>query len=128
MEEYDHHCPVVGVCIARRNHRWFIGMWLAAGVAGVIGFVGCVLRIIDIKEKYVTYSYSVVMPIISPHPFRFVSFQRLVWFGLVSFRFVSFFSFRFVSFCFLFFVFFFGGGQALDFVSFSFSRKERTSF
>jgi len=52
MEEYDHHCPVVGVCIARRNHRWFIGMWLAAGVAGVIGFVGCVLRIIDIKEKY----------------------------------------------------------------------------
>ena len=52
MEEYDHHCPVVGVCIARRNHRWFIGMWLAAGVAGIIGFIGCILRMIEIKDKY----------------------------------------------------------------------------
>ena len=32
MERFDHHCPVLGTCIAARNMRWFAGFLLYAGV------------------------------------------------------------------------------------------------
>ncbi|ACO68618.1 predicted protein [Micromonas commoda] len=33
MERFDHHCPVLGTCIAARNMRWFAGFLLYAGLA-----------------------------------------------------------------------------------------------
>ena len=33
MERFDHHCPVLGTCIAARNMRWFAGFLLYAGVS-----------------------------------------------------------------------------------------------
>lgn len=44
MARFDHHCPVVGTCIAQRNMRWFIIMFITAGLAcgGYLG--GAVVR------------------------------------------------------------------------------------
>eukprot|EP00755_Sulcionema_specki_P001270 Sspe_Gene.116615::Locus_106246_Transcript_1_1_Confidence_1.000_Length_1103::g.116615::m.116615/K16675/ZDHHC9_14_18; palmitoyltransferase ZDHHC9/14/18 len=37
VEEFDHHCPVVGSCVARRTFRYFaLFMWTSAVLAGFI--------------------------------------------------------------------------------------------
>jgi hypothetical protein len=44
MARFDHHCPVVGACIAQRNTRWFIALLITGGLACGAYFGGAVVR------------------------------------------------------------------------------------
>jgi len=52
MESYDHHCGVVGQCIARRTHRFFCMVFVFAATAAVAGLVGAVQRLIVLKDQH----------------------------------------------------------------------------
>jgi hypothetical protein len=52
MEEYDHHCGVMGHCIAKKNHKFFNGLFLSVGVAGIVGAIGGIMRVVHVARTY----------------------------------------------------------------------------
>lgn len=49
VDHYDHHCGVIGHCVAKKNLRFFAGMLLCAGVASVAMLVACIFRAMDLQ-------------------------------------------------------------------------------
>jgi len=52
MLNYDHHCGVVGNCIARDNHRYFIALLGVGAVGHVFLGIGVGLRIVKAFDDY----------------------------------------------------------------------------
>jgi len=48
---FDHHCPVVGNCIAKNNHRFFSAFLMIVSLAWLIGAICAILRLHQIYSS-----------------------------------------------------------------------------
>jgi hypothetical protein len=51
IDNYDHHCGVIGHCVGKSNMRFFAGLLLSAGIAAATMLTACVLRAIELDDR-----------------------------------------------------------------------------
>eukprot|EP00040_Diaphanoeca_grandis_P016441 m.84806 g.84806 ORF g.84806 m.84806 type:complete len:372 (-) comp25804_c0_seq2:24-1139(-) len=58
MQGYDHHCGVMGMCIAKRNVRFFTLMFLFGGMAAIALFIGAVMHAVELSHHYPWHNWN----------------------------------------------------------------------
>mmetsp|Transcript_20096 Transcript_20096/g.52176 ORF Transcript_20096/g.52176 Transcript_20096/m.52176 type:complete len:336 (+) Transcript_20096:251-1258(+) len=56
IDLYDHHCGVIGHCVAKNNIRFFGGLLISAGIAAIAMLVACIFRAIELQRHDDTWN------------------------------------------------------------------------
>jgi len=51
VARYDHHCPILGACIAQRTYRFFLGVLFFASIGGLILFITSIWWLVAIHPR-----------------------------------------------------------------------------
>eukprot|EP00300_Choanocystis_sp_HF-7_P041902 c8681_g1_i2.p1 GENE.c8681_g1_i2~~c8681_g1_i2.p1 ORF type:complete len:162 (-),score=21.09 c8681_g1_i2:47-532(-) len=51
MRKFDHHCDVIGSCVAQRNHRFFVAFLLTCSLGCCLLCIGCVRLLSQAAES-----------------------------------------------------------------------------